>query len=185
MLYAPKFSTRSKRKQIKETSMRKTSTAAARRNKKLHGNLTIWFGPGRPIELVLRAGRSWRSHRGTQVDLQLLSPVKHRSAQADLTVIRAPPSLCEHGRDKAQGLSPELQAALGPLLQVREGDQRTHFFCALFRHLKIGADENVAILSGFPHALERCRSRHPHLQASQGGVRGAEVEVRVLCLVHR
>lgn len=31
-------------------------------------------------------------------------------------------------------------------------------------------------VSGFPHALEGCRPRHPHLQASQGGVRETEVD---------
>jgi hypothetical protein len=34
-------------------------------------------------------------------------------------------------------------------------------------------------------ALEGRRSRHPYLPASQSGVRGAEVEVRVLCLAYR
>ena len=37
----------------------------------------------------------------------------------------------------------------------------------------------------FPHPLEGRRSRHSHLPASQSGVRGAEVEVRVLRLVYR
>ena len=84
-----------------------------------------------------------------RIDPQLLSPVKHRSAQAqaDLTVIRARASLVRartalvnaargltksYGerlrgcnprnldKEKAQALSPELQAALGPLLQALE-----------------------------------------------------------------
>jgi transposase len=83
--------------------------------------------------------------RLARIDPQLLSPVKHRSAkaQADLTVIRARASLVRartalvntargltksYGQrlrgcnprnldiEKAQALSPELQAALGPLL---------------------------------------------------------------------
>src|ERR1022692_2683964 len=87
--------------------------------------------------------------RLARIDPQLLSPVKHRSAQAqaDLTVIRARASLVRartalvnaargltksYGErlrgcnprnldtEKAQALSPELQAALGPLLQVLE-----------------------------------------------------------------
>jgi transposase len=87
--------------------------------------------------------------RLARIDPQLLAPVKHRSAQAqaDLTVIRARASLVRartalvnaargltksHGerlrgcnprnldREKAQALSPELQAALGPLLQSLE-----------------------------------------------------------------
>jgi len=50
--------------------------------------------------------------RLARIDPQWLCPVKHRSAkaQADLTVIRA----------RAQGLSPELQAALEPLLSAIE-----------------------------------------------------------------
>jgi len=85
--------------------------------------------------------------RLARIDPQLLSPVKHRSAQAqaDLTVIRARASLVRartalvnaargltksYGErlrgcnprnldvEKAQALSPELQAALGPLLQA-------------------------------------------------------------------
>jgi len=88
--------------------------------------------------------------RLARIDPQLLAPVKHRSAQAqaDLTVIRARASLVRartalvnaargltksYGerlrgcnprnldREKAQALSPELQAALGPLLQALEG----------------------------------------------------------------
>jgi len=88
--------------------------------------------------------------RLARIDPQLLSPVKHRSAQAqaDLTVIRARASLVRartalvnaargltkssgeriHGCsprnmdvEKAQTLSPQLQAALGPLLQALEG----------------------------------------------------------------
>src|SRR6202034_1715670 len=84
--------------------------------------------------------------RLARIDPQLLSPVKHRSAQAqaDLTVIRARASLVRartalvnaargltksYGerlrgcnprnldKEKAQALSPELQTALGPLLQ--------------------------------------------------------------------
>ena len=87
--------------------------------------------------------------RLARIDPQLLSPVKHRSAQAqaDLTVIRARASLVRartalvntargltksYGErlrgcnprnldtEKAQALSPELQAALGPLLQAME-----------------------------------------------------------------
>jgi transposase len=87
--------------------------------------------------------------RLARIDPQLLSPVKHRSAkaQADLTVIRARASLVRartslvnaargltksYGQrlrgcnprnldtEKAQTLSPELQAALGPLLQALE-----------------------------------------------------------------
>jgi transposase len=87
--------------------------------------------------------------RLARIDPQLLSPVKHRSAQAqaDLTVIRARASLVRartalvntargltksygermrgcNSRNmdagKAQSLSPELQAALGPLLQALE-----------------------------------------------------------------
>jgi transposase len=87
--------------------------------------------------------------RLARIDPQLLSPVKHRSAQAqaDLTVIRARASLVRartalvnaargltksYGErirgcnprnldmEKAQSLSPELQAALGPMLQVLE-----------------------------------------------------------------
>ena len=87
--------------------------------------------------------------RLVRIDPQLLSPVKHRSAkaQADLTVIRARASLVRartalvntargltksYGQrlrgcsprnldtEKAQALSPELQAALGPLLQALE-----------------------------------------------------------------
>ena len=87
--------------------------------------------------------------RLARIDPQLLAPVKHRSAQAqaDLTVIRARASLARartalvntargltksYGQrlrgcnprnldlEKAQGLSPELQAALGPLLQALE-----------------------------------------------------------------
>ena len=87
--------------------------------------------------------------RLARIDPQLLAPVKHRSAQAqaDLTVIRARASLVRartalvntargltksYGQrlrgcnprnldlEKAQGLSPELQAALGPLLQALE-----------------------------------------------------------------
>src|ERR1700690_757342 len=87
--------------------------------------------------------------RLARVDPQLLSPVKHRSAQAqaDLSVIRARASLVRartalvnaargltksYGErlrgcnprnldtEKAQTLSPELQAALGPLLQALE-----------------------------------------------------------------
>ena len=87
--------------------------------------------------------------RLARIDPQLLSPVKHRSAQAqaDLTVIRARASLVRartalvnaargltksYGErirgcnprnldsEKAQSLSPELQAALGPLLQALE-----------------------------------------------------------------
>jgi transposase len=87
--------------------------------------------------------------RMARIDPQLLSPVKHRSAQAqaDLTVIRARASLVRartalvntargltksYGErlrgcnprnldtEKAQALSPELQAALGPLLQALE-----------------------------------------------------------------
>ena len=88
--------------------------------------------------------------RLARIDPQLLSPVKHRSAkaQADLTVIRARAGLVRartalintarglaksYGErlrgcnprnvnpEKAQGLSPELQAALGPLLAAVEG----------------------------------------------------------------
>jgi transposase len=87
--------------------------------------------------------------RLARIDPQLLSPVKHRSAkaQADLTVVRARASLVRArtslvnatrgltksygqrlrgcnprnlGTEKAQALSPELQAALGPLLQALE-----------------------------------------------------------------
>src|ERR1700739_3998713 len=87
--------------------------------------------------------------RLARIDPQLLSPVKHCSAQAqaDLTVIRARASLVRartalvntargltksYGdrlrgcnprnldREKAEALSPELQAALGPLLQALE-----------------------------------------------------------------
>jgi transposase len=87
--------------------------------------------------------------RLARIDPQLLSPVKHRSAQAqaDLMVIRARASLVRartalvnaargltksYGErlrgcnprnldtEKAQALSPELQAALGPLLQALE-----------------------------------------------------------------
>src|SRR5277367_4160447 len=87
--------------------------------------------------------------RLARIDPQVLSPVKHRSAQAqaDLTVIRARASLVRartalvntargltksYGErirgcnprnmdaEKAQTLSPELQAALGPLLQALE-----------------------------------------------------------------
>jgi transposase len=87
--------------------------------------------------------------RLARIDPQLLSPVKHRSAQAqaDLTVIRARASLVRartalvntargltksYGErirgcnprnldtKKAQALSPELQTALGPLLQALE-----------------------------------------------------------------
>src|SRR6202161_4436230 len=80
--------------------------------------------------------------RLARIDPQLLSPVKHRSAQAqaDLTVIRARTALVNAARgltksygerlrgcnprnldkEKAQALSPELQAALGPLLQALE-----------------------------------------------------------------
>ena len=85
--------------------------------------------------------------RLARIDPQLLSPVKHRSAQADLTVIRARASLVRartalvntargltksYGErmrgcnprnldtEKAQTLSPELRAALGPLLQALE-----------------------------------------------------------------
>jgi transposase len=87
--------------------------------------------------------------RLARIDPQLLSPVKHRSAkaQADLTVIRARASLVRartalvnaargltksYGQrlrgcnprnldtEKAQTLSPELQVALGPLLQALE-----------------------------------------------------------------
>jgi transposase len=87
--------------------------------------------------------------RLARIDPQLLSPVKHRSAQAqaDLTVIRARASLVRartalvnaargltksYGErlrgcnprnldaEKAKALSPELQAALGPLLQALE-----------------------------------------------------------------
>jgi transposase len=87
--------------------------------------------------------------RLARIDPQLLSPVKHRraQAQADLTVIRARASLVRartalvnaargltksYGErlrgcnprnmdaEKAQSLSPELQAALGPLLQALE-----------------------------------------------------------------
>ena len=87
--------------------------------------------------------------RLARIDQQLLSPVKHRSAQAqaDLTVFRARASLVRartvlvnaarglttsYGErlrgcnprnldiEKAQALSPELQAAVGPLLQVLE-----------------------------------------------------------------
>ena len=87
--------------------------------------------------------------RLARIDPQLLAPVKHRSAQAqaDLMVIRARASLVRartalvnaargltksYGErlrgcnprnldtEKAQGLSPELQAALGPLLQALE-----------------------------------------------------------------
>src|SRR5271165_1373318 len=88
--------------------------------------------------------------RLARIDPQLLSPVKHRSrqAQADLMVIRARASLVRartalvnaargltksYGErlrgcnprnldlEKAAALSPELQAALGPLLQALEG----------------------------------------------------------------
>jgi transposase len=87
--------------------------------------------------------------RLARIDPQLLCPVKHRSAkaQADLTVIRARASLVRartslvnaargltksYGQrlrgcnprnldtEKAQALSPELQAALGPLLHALE-----------------------------------------------------------------
>ena len=87
--------------------------------------------------------------RLARIDPQLLSPVKHRSrqAQADLMVIRARASLVRartalvnaargltksYGErlrgcnprnldlEKAQALSPELQTALGPLLQALE-----------------------------------------------------------------
>jgi transposase len=87
--------------------------------------------------------------RLARIDPQLLSPVKHRSrqAQADLMVIRARASLVRartalvnaargltksYGErlrgcnprnmdlEKAQALSPELQAVLGPLLQALE-----------------------------------------------------------------
>ncbi len=87
--------------------------------------------------------------RLARIDPQLLSPVKHRSAQAqaELTVIRARASLVRArtalvnaargltksygerilgcnprnlGMEKVQTLSPELQAALGPLLQALE-----------------------------------------------------------------
>src|ERR1700687_4201558 len=87
--------------------------------------------------------------RLARIDPQLLSPVRHRSAQAqaDLTVIRARAGLVRArtalintargvtksygerlrgcnprnlGTEKAQALSPELQAALGPLLQALE-----------------------------------------------------------------
>ena len=88
--------------------------------------------------------------RLARIDPQLLSPVKHRSAQAqaDLTVIRARAGLVRArtalantarglaksygerlrgcnvrnlNREKAEGLSPELQAALGPLLAASAG----------------------------------------------------------------
>src|SRR5713101_9209730 len=78
--------------------------------------------------------------RLARIDPQLLCPVKHRSArvQADLTVIRARAGLVRARNprnmnpEKAQGLSPELQAALGPLLagieslsqQIRESNER-------------------------------------------------------------
>jgi transposase len=99
--------------------------------------------------------------RLARIDPQLLSPVKHRSAkaQADLTVIRARAGLVRartalvntarglaksYGErlrgcnvrnmnpEKAEGLSPELQAALEPLLagieslseQIRESNER-------------------------------------------------------------
>src|SRR6516164_4866525 len=99
--------------------------------------------------------------RLARIDPQLLCPVKHRSAQAqaDLTVIRARDGLvrartalvntarglaksygerlrgCNVGNmnpEKAEGLSPELQAALQPLLagiealseQIRESNER-------------------------------------------------------------
>jgi len=99
--------------------------------------------------------------RLARIDPQLLCPVKHRSAraQADLTVIRARAGLvrartalvntarglaksygerlrgCNAGNmnpEKAEGLSPELQAALKPLLagieslseQIRESNER-------------------------------------------------------------
>ena len=91
--------------------------------------------------------RLWRGWR--RIDPQLLCPVKHRSAkaQADLTVIRARAGLvrartalvntarglaksygerlrgCNVGNmnpEKAEGLSPELQAALEPLLKAIE-----------------------------------------------------------------
>src|SRR5271166_2105795 len=87
--------------------------------------------------------------RLVRIDPKLLAPVKHRSAQAqaDLTVIRARASLVRartalvnaargltksYGErirgcnprnmdaEKAQALSPELQSALGPLLQALE-----------------------------------------------------------------
>jgi len=87
--------------------------------------------------------------RLARIDPELLSPVKHRStrAQADLSVIRARAGLVRArtslintargltksygerlrgcnprnlNREKAQELSPELQAALGPLLQAIE-----------------------------------------------------------------
>src|SRR5579872_3850758 len=87
--------------------------------------------------------------RLARIDPELLCPVKHRSrqAQADLMVIRARASLVRartslvnaargltksYGErirgcnprnldtEKAEGLSPELQAALGPLLQTLE-----------------------------------------------------------------
>jgi len=87
--------------------------------------------------------------RLARIDPELLSPVKHRSAkaQADLTVIRARAGLvrartalvntarglgksygerlrgcnvCNMNPEKAEGLSPELQAALQPLLGALE-----------------------------------------------------------------
>ena len=85
--------------------------------------------------------------RLARIDPELLYPVKHRSAQADLTLIRARAGLVRartglvntarglaksygerlrscHVRhlnpEKAEGLSPELQAALEPLLNAME-----------------------------------------------------------------
>src|SRR5215472_5362704 len=46
MLYAPKLSTRSKRKQIRRPAMKKISTVATTSNKNLHSRLTIGLDLG-------------------------------------------------------------------------------------------------------------------------------------------
>ena len=104
--------------------------------------------------LLLRQNRHFERYRDfAPIDPQLLCPVKHRSrkAQADLTVIRARAGLVRartalvntarglaksYGErvrgcnvrnmnlEKAEGLSPELQAALQPLLAALESPSK-------------------------------------------------------------
>src|SRR5437667_8624550 len=114
--------------------------------------------------------------RLARIDPQLLCPVKHRSAraQADLTVIRARAGLVRartalintargltksYGErlrgcnprnmnpEKAQGLSPELQAALGPLLaEIESLSARIHEYNEQVERLSQESYPEVALL---------------------------------------
>ena len=114
--------------------------------------------------------------RLARIDPKLLCPVKHRSAQAqaDLTVIRARAGLVRartalvntvrglaksYGErlrgcnvrnmnpEKAEGLSPELQAALQPLLVALESlSEQIAEYNERIEHLALGSYPQVALL---------------------------------------